>query len=590
MDVSGAGAVVSSTNVYGEPGFVDPGGLDYHITGASPARDAGVDAGVSDDIDGAPRPFGTGPDLGADELQCHARIGSTYYATVQDAVDHAAQDDLIQVAGTCQGVHRRAGSDQVAYVTETVTIRGGYSGDFSTWDPGLYPTTLDAVGAGRVVYVNGNHSPILEGLRLTNGSLNDVGGGVYAVNAHPTISGCQIYSNTATVGGGVFLQGSSDVVLVNDIVADNHVTMGGAGGVHLNSGSTARLLHTTLARNTGGAGIMAGGGCGAVMTNTILVSHTVGVQTGGAGATAVLTGTLWGDGAWANGQDTMEGPDTAIYTGTLNWWGFPAFADHENGDYHLGAGSAAFDRGVSTGVAADIDGDPRTVGPAPDLGADEGLPALAVSKSGPAWLNAGGYVTYTLTVTNTGVVTAHTVGLIDALPGGASFVAASHAGNTLGDTVRWPSFDVAPDGGVVTRTFTVSATDTITNHDYSATPQNLASVVGTVVVTSSLNHAPTANAGVPQAVAPNAVVTLDGSASSDPDGHGLAFGWTQTGGDSVTLFDPTTASPTFTAPITPGQVLTFTLTVTDTYGLVDSAATAVTVKHYVYLPLVLRND
>lgn len=39
----------------------------YHLTEASAAMDAGIDAGVTSDIDGDPRPRGTAPDIGADE-------------------------------------------------------------------------------------------------------------------------------------------------------------------------------------------------------------------------------------------------------------------------------------------------------------------------------------------------------------------------------------------------------------------------------------------------------------------------------------------------------------------------------------------
>jgi predicted outer membrane repeat protein len=51
------------------PAFVDPANGDYHIRVGSPAIDAGVDAGVTTDIDGQPRPAGSGFDLGADEWQ-----------------------------------------------------------------------------------------------------------------------------------------------------------------------------------------------------------------------------------------------------------------------------------------------------------------------------------------------------------------------------------------------------------------------------------------------------------------------------------------------------------------------------------------
>ena len=60
------GCVISSTNVYSDPAFIDPGAGDYHIGASSAALDVGVDAGVAMDIDRQPRPYEL-PDLGADE-------------------------------------------------------------------------------------------------------------------------------------------------------------------------------------------------------------------------------------------------------------------------------------------------------------------------------------------------------------------------------------------------------------------------------------------------------------------------------------------------------------------------------------------
>jgi hypothetical protein len=84
---------------------------------------------------------------------------------------------------------------------------------------------------------------------------------------------------------------------------------------------------------------------------------------------ASLDATLWGSGVWANGIDWSGGVTTSG-----DFWGDPAFLDPDNGDYHIGSGSAAIDAGVDAGVYVDIDGEERPYGAEFDLGADEWLP------------------------------------------------------------------------------------------------------------------------------------------------------------------------------------------------------------------------
>ncbi|RAL25055.1 hypothetical protein DL240_02245 [Lujinxingia litoralis] len=88
---------------------------------------------------------------------------------------------------------------------------------------------------------------------------------------------------------------------------------------------------------------------------------------------------------------------------------------------------------------------------------------------------------------------------------------------------------------------------------------------------STENRAPQADAGTEQVVGSGAEVTLDGTASADPDNDPLTFTWTQIEGDTVTLDDATSAAPIFVAPVLePGEELTlrFELVVSD--GDLDS--------------------
>ena len=71
-----AGAVASGGHSLSgdDPAFVNPAGDDYHISDTSAAQDAGVNAGVTVDIEGNPRPRLGGYDIGAYEYEYPARL------------------------------------------------------------------------------------------------------------------------------------------------------------------------------------------------------------------------------------------------------------------------------------------------------------------------------------------------------------------------------------------------------------------------------------------------------------------------------------------------------------------------------------
>ena len=77
-----------------------------------------------------------------------------------------------------------------------------------------------------------------------------------------------------------------------------------------------------------------------------------------------------------------------------------------------------------------------------------------------------------------------------------------------------------------------------------------------------------------------ALVTLDGSGSSDPDDDPLRYRWNQLSGQSVVLSSRNVVNPTFTAPqgLTADAVLSFRLLVTDPSGRFDSDTVTITVE------------
>ncbi len=117
-----------------------------------------------------------GSDLACDQV----------FTNVQAAVDAASGGEEIYVAsGVYTDVYTRPRNDivttgvvtQMVYISKSVTIRGGYTTtNWATPYPLTQPTTLDAQGQGRVLYITGDISPTIEGLRITGGNAVGLGG------------------------------------------------------------------------------------------------------------------------------------------------------------------------------------------------------------------------------------------------------------------------------------------------------------------------------------------------------------------------------------------------------------------------------
>jgi hypothetical protein len=148
------------------------------------------------------------------------------------------------------------------------------------------------------------------------------------------------------------------------------------------------------------------------MTNNIVVSHSYGIFC--EAGTAV--GTLWAPTArytlfYSNAISDTAGPVMNLDSIT----GDPHFLAADEGDFHIQGASAALDKGTSTFVTQDFDGDRRPIGQRVDVGADEiGTRGVRLGKSQRVETTQVRTLTYTHPVTNVGDYT-DTLGLaIDA--------------------------------------------------------------------------------------------------------------------------------------------------------------------------------
>lgn len=187
-----------------------------------------------------------------------------------------------------------------------------------------------------------------------------------------------IQSNIAQNGGGgvyIFSKGYSNhpAFFTNTVIIDNSVTDSQSAGsaVAMSYNAYPRFVHTTLSRNVGGNGsaIVVQQNSSLTLLNTILTSHSIGITVTN-GSTATIDGILWYD------NDLNYGGLGSVYFEN-EYSGDPAFSTD---GYHLTNLSAALNRGIDSGAATDIDGQPRPID-GYDLGADEVMPNVIVNQT-----------------------------------------------------------------------------------------------------------------------------------------------------------------------------------------------------------------
>ncbi len=341
--------------------------------------------------------------------------------TIDHAVEQAVTGDLVKVAEGTYYEHN-------VTLNKNITLRGGYTaGGFNAWEvsyPQEYPTIVDAQGAGRVFYIFG--APTVEGFVIQGGATAGSGGGVYIYSSgspvvrsnvisgntagaygggihnelgNPTLEQNALAFNTAPRGGG-FSSAAGSPGFWSNTVYDNVAGVDG-GGVYV-AGGSARIWHDTIygnAADRGGGIFLAGSGSPSVK-NAIVAENTAASSGGGVNSQAAGADLDYND-VWnnTNGDYTGATPGpSSIFPGED-----PQFVNAASRNFHVWYTSPCVNEGDDTVVTEDFEGQPRKMGPAPDIGADE-YRRLGVTLEPDNALGAdsGATIYYYHTVTNSG--------------------------------------------------------------------------------------------------------------------------------------------------------------------------------------------
>jgi hypothetical protein len=151
----------------------------------------------------------------------------------------------------------------------------------------------------------------------------------------------------------------------------------------------------------------------------------------------------------------------------------------------------------------------------------------------------------------------------------------SYAWNQVGG----PIVALNPGANVMSTSFVAPIGASSVSFTVTVSDGKLSTVSPTITIPITANNPPVANAGAATTADENTAVTLNGSASTDPDGDAISFSWTQVSGPPVTLSGVATSTPSFTAPWVGigGQQMTFQLTATDNYAANPRSGVAVAV-------------
>ncbi len=220
------------------------------------------------------------------------------------------------VAGNGGGINDNGGSLTITNVNFTGDSAAGGGGFYNLGTVSVEGASFTNNHAASGGAIDNQHDLTLTTSTLVGNNATGDGGGLFSTGPALEVFGCTLAGNTATEGGGVWVDASSELVtLLNSTLSGNTATNSGGG---LANQGTATLTNCTVSANKAASG----GGAGLYNHGVLsLFSSTVSNNSGGAlggdgllntGGTATLTDTIIAGNTNASGNPNDIGGGVSV--------------------------------------------------------------------------------------------------------------------------------------------------------------------------------------------------------------------------------------------------------------------------------------
>lgn len=144
------------------------------------------------------------------------------YLTIQEAIKRSWDGGAVWVA---DGIYKGLGNRDIDFLGRAIIVRS---------ENGPENCIIDCQGSrynphrGFYFHNGEGASSILDGFTITNGYVNDEGGGIYCTGSGPTLINCMFNGNSAQYWGGAISNRNSSSTLTNCTFSANSARWGGA--------------------------------------------------------------------------------------------------------------------------------------------------------------------------------------------------------------------------------------------------------------------------------------------------------------------------------------------------------------------------